>query len=484
VVDFRYRLTNTLNATLSGHPVEAMNGQVVSSLFPGWQGIALFAAMKTVVETGEPVAFAEEYDNFGIRGWFDYRLVKQDNGVLLTFLDVTKLKQAEQQQLQQADLLQTVVNNTPTGIVLYAAMRDANGTITDFTHRLSNPVNARVTGRSPDDLVGLPLLEHYPTNRENGHFDALVQVTETGQPQRRLIEYRAHGIDGWFDAYYVRQADGVLFTYLDVSESQQYRRQLEAANLELTRSNENLQQFAYVASHDLQEPLRKIQAFGDLLIDRQGAELGDQGVDMLRRMQSAASRMSGLIRDLLAYSRLTTQREPFQPVPLPTLLDRLLEDLDLSIRESGATITIGPLPTVAGDPAQLHQLFLNLISNALKFRRADEAGAFVKPVVTVNSLPVNVIDLPADVFIPGLADASADRWFHQISVTDNGIGFDEKYLDRVFQVFQRLHGKQQYAGSGVGLAICKRVVENHGGAITATSQPNQGSTFVVYLKSE
>ena len=252
-------------------------------------------------------------------------------------------------------------------------------------------------------------------------------------------------------------------------------KELEEANKLLTRSNENLQTFAYVASHDLQEPLRKIQQFGDLLQQAYADELGD-GVTYLKRMQSAAARMSTLIKDLLEFSRISTQRESSGPVWLHDVVKQVLSTLDLSIQETGAQVSVEPLPRVLGDATQLGQLFQNLLTNALKFSRVDATGAPTVPQIAITTLLVRASELPAEV-----TPARLVAEYYRIDVTDNGIGFEDKYVDRIFQVFQRLHGKNQFAGTGVGLAICEKVVQNHGGAITARSRPGQGATFQVYL---
>ncbi|RRB06279.1 PAS domain-containing sensor histidine kinase [Larkinella rosea] len=246
--------------------------------------------------------------------------------------------------------------------------------------------------------------------------------------------------------------------------------ELEEANRLLIRSNENLQTFAYVASHDLQEPLRKIQQFGDLLKGNYREGLGD-GINYLERMQSAASRMSQLIRDLLNFSRISTQLHMSTAVSLADIVDQVLTTLDIAIQEAQAQVTVEPLPTVGGDATQLGQLFQNLIGNALKFRRTE-----LVPQITIRSAKVRYLDLP-----PSVKPVRPANEYYQIDVIDNGIGFDEKYVDRIFQVFQRLHGKGEFAGTGIGLAICERVVNNHGGVIKAKSQLGQGSTFSVYL---
>ncbi|ADB39907.1 PAS domain-containing sensor histidine kinase [Spirosoma linguale] len=247
--------------------------------------------------------------------------------------------------------------------------------------------------------------------------------------------------------------------------------ELTESNQLLSRSNENLEKFAYVASHDLQEPLRKIQQFSDLLRIQYGNTSSKEELTYLERIQSAARRMSTLIRDLLSFSRISTRQETIKRVSLDRILSLVLTDLELLIEETGAVIQIGPLPTLSGDPTQLEQLFQNLLHNALKFRQPD-----VTPQVQVKSDTVEAADLPLKI-----KPTRSARTYHRIDVADNGIGFDEKYLDRIFQVFQRLHSQREFAGTGIGLAICEKVVLNHGGFITATSQANRGTTFHIYL---
>ena len=188
-------------------------------------------------------------------------------------------------------------------------------------------------------------------------------------------------------------------------------------------------------------------------------------------MQTAANRMSTLIRDLLTYSRITTGQQTTELVSLNDVVEKGLADLDFLIDETGAQVTVESLPTMLGNPSQLRQLFQNLVSNALKFRRPD-----VQPQIQIRCELVRATVLPDSIRPTRGADA-----YHRIEVVDNGIGFEDKYLDRIFQVFQRLHGKHQYEGTGIGLAICEKVVVNHGGWITASSQPGQGATFRVYL---
>ncbi len=239
---------------------------------------------------------------------------------------------------------------------------------------------------------------------------------------------------------------------LEMSSAELMRKQVE-----LERSNRELQDFASVASHDLQEPLRKVRAFGDRLSAKSGADLTDQGRDYLARMQDAAARMQTLINDLLTFSRVTTRAQPLVPVDLNQVVAQVVSDLEVRIQQSDATLDIDALPTIDGDQVQLGQLFQNLLSNALKFQRPD-----VTPVVRIYAEDLDETNV-------------------QLFVQDNGIGFDEKYLDRIFTIFQRLHGRVEYEGTGVGLAVCRKIVERHGGTISARSAPGEGATFLVTL---
>jgi signal transduction histidine kinase len=227
--------------------------------------------------------------------------------------------------------------------------------------------------------------------------------------------------------------------------------------VQLERSNQALQDFTSIAAHDLQEPLRKIGSFGSMIQQKYGDGLGQNGKEYLDRMLGASSRMQSLLTSLLDLSRVTTKAEPPREVNLAEIVREALSDLEVRIVQSGAEVQIEDLPSLEADPTQMRQLFQNLIGNALKFHKAGE-----KPVIRVRSSSTGNREL-------------------QIMIEDNGIGFDEKYLDRIFAPFERLHGKQEYQGTGMGLAICKKIVERHGGSISATSSAGQGSIFIITL---
>lgn len=243
----------------------------------------------------------------------------------------------------------------------------------------------------------------------------------------------------------------------EIIKREEVEAELQEYSKSLSQSNQELQDFAYVASHDLQEPLRKIQAFGNLLETEFSEQLGE-GADYLHRMQNAASRMSILIQDLLSFSRVTTRAKPSQRVELDIVVPEVLIDLESRIEDTKAKIILKSLPEVMADPTHMRQLFQNLISNALKFHAEDRP-----PIIKIKSI------------------LSKNKKDHIIIVEDNGIGFDEKYLDRIFSVFQRLHGRETYEGTGIGLAVCRKIVERYDGTITAESKNEQGSTFIITL---
>jgi len=314
---------------------------------------------------------------------------------------------------------------------------------------------------------------------------------DAGRVSRGIRELIEGGGDEWSDEYRFRTAGGsyavvfdrcyvvhdgagrpvrVLGSMMDITVRKQAEEKLAVYAAKLERSNRELQDFASIASHDLQEPLRKIQAFGDRLRAKWAEALGDEGGDYLRRMQSAAGRMQTLINDLLMFSRVESKAQPFVEVDLAEVAREVIADLEVQIERAGAAVEVGRLPVIEADPLQMRQLLQNLIGNSLKYRRPG-TGPLVK-----------VYGVAPDGGGRGRECGTASPGQScQLLVEDNGIGFDEKYLDRVFTVFQRLHGRTEYEGTGIGLAVCRKIAERHGGGITARSAPQEGATFVVTL---
>ena len=265
----------------------------------------------------------------------------------------------------------------------------------------------------------------------------------------------------------------IVGAVIDVTDSKVKEKQLQQYNAELKRSNEDLEQFAYVASHDLQEPLRKIRAFGDRLTSRFKDTLEGQGSDYITRMQAAAARMQLLIDDLLSFSRVSRTSD-FELLNMKELVNEVLEDLDLQINQQQAFIRVGSMYDFCGDKSQIKRLFQNLIGNAVKFHKEN-----VKPVVDISSKMMERSEVESETGIP-----LPDTMFVRISIKDNGIGFDEQYVEKIFNIFQRLNGRSSYEGTGIGLAICRKIVTNHRGYITAKSIEDVGSEFIVILPKE
>ncbi|MCY7356371.1 MAG: PAS domain-containing protein [Rudanella sp.] len=412
--------------------------------------------------------------------------------------DVTDHKKAEEALKLSEARFRSLIDEAPIATSLYVGPQ--------FVIELANDAKIAYWGKGRS-VIGKPLAVALPELKGQPFLKILENVFTTGQTYETKadsVDLVVNGTPGtyYFDFTYkpLRDASGAIFGIMNMAvdvtgqvlarkaledseklyrslsaaldeQVQQRTQQLQASVQDLQRSNDNLQQFAYVASHDLQEPLRKIQSFSDMLKNQYREQLGTSGNDFLNRMQTSASRMSILIKDLLTYSRISTQQDSRSSVILSRVIEQVLNDLDLTVQETNALIQVDSLPTIQGDKSQLGQLFQNLLNNAIKFRQPDQP-----PHIAITCQTVAYADVP-----PSVRPARPAAAYHRINVTDNGIGFNEKYADRIFQVFQRLHGKSQYAGTGIGLAICEKVVANHGGAITATSQPGKGATFSVYL---
>ncbi|HWX23110.1 MAG TPA: ATP-binding protein [Candidatus Binatia bacterium] len=319
-----------------------------------------------------------------------------------------------------------------------------------------NPVVAQVTGWPLEELIGRSEKEIFYPNGAAG----------PGEDAGESVFYRKDG--SRFPVEFVRTIieesgvqTGSVLMFKDITERKRAEDALAQNAAELARSNAELEQFAFVASHDLQEPLRKIQAFGDRVKTKLEPVLSTDSRDYLDRMQGAAARMRTLIDDLLTFSRVIRSSEPFVPADLGRITREVLGDLEVRIEKSAARVEIGELHTIDADPSQMRQLMLNLIGNALKFQAA---GA--QPVIKIDSRLITTL---------------AGELFCELTVADNGIGFEDQYAEKIFVVFQRLHGRGEYEGTGVGLAVCRRIADRHKGTITAKGIPGHGSTFTVTL---
>jgi PAS domain S-box-containing protein len=325
-------------------------------------------------------------------------------------------------------------------------------------------------GWTKEDALGNVIHSFLKTRWPVPFDEQMAELTREGRWEGEIIHTRKDGSTLTELSRQVLQNDeagrpsAILEINIDITERKRAEDETRKHAVRLEVSNRELQDFAFVASHDLQEPLRKIQAFGDQLKAHCGGSFDDEGADYLNRMQGAAARMQALIHSLLNYSRVTTRGKPFVRTDLSAVAREAAGNVEVTIKETGGRVEIDELAIIDADPVQMGQLFQNLIGNALKFHGKE------RPVVKVYGLSDR--------------DEEKGRSHHReyrIVVEDNGIGFDEKYLDRIFTPFQRLHGRGAYAGTGIGLAICKKIVDRHGGTITAKSTPGKGATFIVAL---
>jgi PAS domain S-box-containing protein len=354
-------------------------------------------------------------------------------------------------------VFQLVFEAAPNGIVVV----DAAGKIV-----LVNRQAEALFGYNREEFLGLGIEDLLPERARQGH--AGLRAAYQGAPTERGMgvgrELRARRRDGSefpveVGLTPVETPDGpvVVSSVVDITERTRTQEALRRYAEELERSNAELRNFAYVASHDLQEPLRKITAFGERLRAHAAAELDERARDYLQRMTDASLRMQGLIGDLLAFSRVQEHRS--EPVDLDEVLRAVREDLEIAVAESAARIAVPrPLPRIEADPSQMRQLFQNLLSNAIKFRKPGH---------------------PPEIEV--VWEEDADGATVRIEVRDRGIGFEPRHAERIFGIFQRLHGRTEYPGTGVGLAICRKIAELHRGSVTAVGVPGEGATFRVEL---
>ena len=377
--------------------------------------------------------------------------------------DITELKEKEEALKASERRYRSLFDLSHDGVVFVGL----DGPVEE-----ANPAYLDMLGYQLDELVGMTYQQLTPPRWAAMEADIVAeQLLSRGYTDEYEKEYIRKGGSVFpvaVRAILVRDETGapvrIMGIVRDITEQKQAKEALERHARDLARSNEELEQFAYVASHDLQEPLRKIRAFGALLADEKRESLDDEGQQYIDFMTDAAARMQTLVSDLLALSRVTTAAHPFEDLSLAEVFDTVLSDLSVRLEEAGGHVEVSATPTIEADRTQMEQLFRNLIGNALKFCRPG-----VPPHVTVE---VAAQAQPIDA-VPGPA--------HAIVVTDNGIGFESSQGSKLFQPFKRLHARHQYEGAGIGLAICEKIVLRHHGRITASGTPGAGATFTVTL---
>jgi PAS domain S-box-containing protein len=387
--------------------------------------------------------------------------------------DITARKQMEKALRESEERYRRLFQGIQEYFVLQEVIED-DGKPVDLRYLEINPAMERLLGKTRAEVVGRTRSEVLG-QPDPELVESVGRVAGTGEPLH--TERYSRAVGRWFESFSYRSRAGEVATLaVDTTDRKRAEEALRKAHAELEirvqertaeleERNKELQEFIFIASHDLQEPLRKIRTFGDLMLNRVADSLSDEGRDYVSRMQKASARMQALLQSLLAYSRITTKEEPFKETSLRQSIEEALSTLEMTVKEKDARVEVADLPNVEANGTQMIHLFQNLISNALKFQEGDQP-----PHVRIDAR--------------ALEDKSGKTKAYEIRVDDNGIGFDESYLDKIFIPFQRLHGKDQYEGVGMGLAICKKIVERHGGSLTARSTLGKGATFIVTLPAK
>ncbi|MFS8117408.1 MAG: sensor histidine kinase [Microcoleus sp.] len=385
-------------------------------------------------------------------------LARIDKQVCLQKLQ-QQLKEQNAQLQQSQSLLASVLNSSLDSVAAYAAVRNSQRDIVDFQLLLVNRAAEKISDRPFNEIVGKYLLAEDPQIRKSGLFDLYVSVVETGETVNQEFFYEDdRDISAWLHIVAVKLNDGLAVTFRNITDRKLAQELLEASletqtryAEELTRSNAELEQFAYVASHDLQAPLGTITGYAQLLERRCHNQLDSEGNKFIGNIVNSCVRMQTLIDDLLEYSRVGRSQKKFNLIDCNLVFEDARANLQLAISKNQASVTRGDLPRVIGDSFQLLQLFQNLIGNAIKYRSSEP------PLVIFG------------------VSRQEDNWV--FSVQDNGIGIAKQNYQQIFQIFQRLHTQKEYSGTGIGLAICQRIVDRHGGRLWVESEPDRGSTF-------
>lgn len=373
-----------------------------------------------------------------------------------------ELEKAHQLLISSNAYLQSIINIFTTPLQVLEPVVE-NGEVVDFIYKLTNEAYADYAQKRPEDLEGKRVSEFFPGYFHTDSFRNIREVAMSGVPKLWDNHYSADGLDIYNEMGAVKMGGDVVVHLTDFTRLKQMQLQLERNIEELKRSNANLEEFAHAASHDLKEPIRKIQFFTSQLKTQFGTQLTERQRLSFERIEYASQRMGTLIDDLLTYSHVSERPHVMERVNLSEKIALVLEDLELDIKQKDARISVGTLPIVKGHRRQIQQLFQNLISNAIKYSRPE-----AKPEIEITSEEVD----------------ENEKRYHLIAIRDNGIGFDNAYNEKIFQIFTRLHGKNEYSGTGIGLSIVKKVVENHNAQIRAQSIKGEGSVFYIYWPRE
>ncbi len=471
ITDFRYLFVNNKIAQMLNLEAEKIIGSTMLQLIPENQNNGFFSLFCKVLQTGETVHDVTHFVTETINNWYDYVMVPINRDiVVVTIQDITEQKMSALHIEQQRNLLDNILTNSSNGISATEMIRDKAGNVIDARTILANDAAVKNTGLPRDVYLTKTAIELDPDILSSPYGKACLKTLETGEPS--LIQYYLEVTGRWLELTISKMDDDhLIHIFTDVTPVKEAQLQLERTIEELKRSNANLEEFAYAASHDMKEPIRKIHFFADRLKSELRDELNDRQKHLFGRLEHSAQRMSALIDDLLTYSHVSKGISHLEMVDLNVKVKNVLEDLELEIEQKNATINVGTLPVIMGHKRQMQQLFQNMISNALKYSKAN-----TPPEITITAHKVLGNQAPLS-----LNNEEANKEYHLIEISDKGIGFKQEDAERMFNVFIRLHSNTEYKGTGVGLSIVQKVVENHKGHIWAEGEPDKGATFRILL---
>ena len=424
----------------------------------------LFKLKCQVLSNGLAIEKEVCYNKHGIESWFNIYIARLGtDGVVQTIVDISESK-------SDKDRLSKIINTSRAGIFVFKPVTDESGEIVDFKFALVNKAIEDFFRVSNSFLKDQLVSEPFPFYKSQGLFDYFKHTYQKNLPNTFDFHFDEEH-DLFFNVRTDKMGNELLVTFTDQTPFKKLEFKLQKSIEELQRSNKSLEEFTSAASHDLKEPIRKINMLLSRLKFRFTNLQENDPFQTFDKLEEATKRMYLLVDDLLEYSHLSHESSDLEEIDLNKKLKRVLEDLDLVIEERQAIIKVGAMPVIKGHEQQMQQLFQNLIVNGIKYTPQDAI-----PEVTITSAMVKGYETGME-----LSETQANAFYHAITVSDKGIGFNQKDAEKIFRVFERLHGNHQYKGSGVGLAIARRVVENHNGFIKAQSVPGHGATFTIYL---